>query len=139
MLQCLLALNPHCTSPLLSPALCTFIPSAIGSLIRKQSFPHLLQLKGPWKASQILPLRERGPRYRFELSLTLSGSATLAEPWGGDPWAFLSLAFLAADPAGPALCPSQPGNPGGSTPSPGPESFPRVSKALPEAGQKGLS
>lgn len=70
--------------------------------------------------------------------LPLHGKDTLAEQCREFSWAFLNLAFFAADPAGPALGPSKQGNPESSACSSGPESIPRVSKALIEVGQTGV-
>lgn len=67
---------------------------------------------------------------------SLSLAMQPSEQWRGDSWAFLSLAFFAADPTEPALGTPQQGNPGGSVPSSGPESISRVSEALPGRGRR---
>lgn len=136
MVQCLLAPNP-----LLWPFVLSFqvqpgtlsesnLPTLTVAEATLGSFPNPApQRKGPWIQVWDLP--------------TLPGYDTLSEQYGAgrgagrNSWAFPSLAFFAADPTGPALGPSQPGNPGSITTSPGPESIPRVSEALLKAGQTG--
>ena len=100
------------------------------SLIQKQTFP-CLRADRPQEAPKPAPQRKAWATGASHPPPYVAPSLVGAE-WA---WVLLSSVFFAADPGGPALGPSQQGNPGSRAPTADSKDVPGVSEALSEAGR----
>lgn len=100
------------------------------SLVQKQTFP-CLRADRPQEAPKPAPQRKGWATGASHPPPSVAPSLVGAE-WA---WVLLSSVFFAADPGGPALGPSQQGNPGSRAPTADSKDVPGVSEALSEAGR----
>ena len=100
------------------------------SLVQKQTFPRL-------RADRPREAPKPAPQRKGWVTGASPAPPSVAPSLVGAEWAsvLLSSFFFAADPGGPALGPSQQGNPGSRAPSADRKDVPGVSEAWSEAGR----